>query len=88
MMSPGALLNFLRRPWKFQGSWVQVPKIIVFVIFLLLCCDTSYSQQVIEDNNEQDWLLCGHPHKCMDQPIQENRTLVKLGYLTNTGADG
>ena len=40
------------------------------------------SQQVNEDYNEQDWLMCGDPYKCTDQAIQENRTLVKLGYLT------
>jgi len=80
MMSPGAFLSLRRLPC----SAFSKPKIIdFFVIFLLIFCDTTaYSQQVKEDYNEQDWLMCGHPNKCTDQAIQENRTLVKLGYLT------
>ena len=47
-----------------------------FVIFLLLSCD-SLGQKV----NEEDWLkTC-----CKTEPIQQNRTLVTLGYLPAVG---
>lgn len=52
------------------------------VILLLICCDTNvYGNQVTTQDNEQDWLMTC----CGDAPIQENRTLVTLGYLPAVG---
>lgn len=52
------------------------------VIFLLICCDSNvYGNQVTTQDNEQDWLMTC----CGDSPIEENRTLVTLGYLPAVG---
>ena len=73
MMSPGALLDFIRRPWKLQGSWVRIPQFIVFVIFLLICCDNAYGQEVIKDNNEQ-----GKSHELLKQKIEFKVAIARL----------